>query len=1016
MGSVFQRLEVVLIGLILLIAGAVVAIVMLMRPPAAASYIQATPQPVATRAPGTAATAVPTPTAVSTTEPIATMVPAVTAVPMSGAIVPSAPALALLSALWPTLLLAVGVVGLPLAARRFRRRRMGYTRQNVSQLLATADAETRASNVRVMRDLAARGLLTDDLAAAAGIVLAQPARRRRLPLTRLALTRITIPRVTIPRVTIPRVTITSLRLPTVRLPALRARRAPRPITLDSTPGAAPLPPSDMVLSGSAESAPVMLAAAGHTTDAPSVIDAPAPDAIDSPAPHVIDAPAVTSSATPAATSLGLALPPPALDGALPRDALRDALADQANEVPELELPDVAEGDTPATGQAWTAEDRALAVASALAELWAAEGLQSPILALDTRSSMGGGPILITIDAHPDEEETLLDLPDLLSARHATWRASWRRELLEIIVPADGAPPNGGGPLIAPILTHGRGGATTRFFPLTTWRHLGLYGMDALDALHALLGSLLYSQPPAHLALAILDHGEIAPLYRDVAHLVALPDTSHATFARRAQAIGRGAPAEARPLLLVVVDPDDDELKQLTGLAARVQARPATPLRLLVAQTQPRGAGRELYAQLPALILGGGSGPITLLPGQGEWPKRGEARLLGRGMRVAGRAMVLDEVAIAQALIPLRRPPIDLPPVLWDAAAPILAAPAALAAPAHIPNVSESALVELDAAERRRRIAEVMARRRQALMDAEPAAPVAMDAPGAAAADVPAPAAVADESTAPRADAGTPVVLDAPAATRVDAPTLAADAAQHAPTPAPATSAPPVLSDATPAEAPPAGDAAPTPAEAPPIGDVAIPTPADGALDELAPPDGAAARRRAQLFRGAHEAGDAGAPPLRAFAPRTSPPVTPLPPSAAPERPSDPAPMQEPENGWPIGPAPLGRVAMADLMSRVVAAPAIVGGLPSEQGVTKNRLVEVLSGVPRAQARELAEILLAWFDQAGLLVEPTRPGRLRHPRALITTNLIEIAARLNATPCPDKGTVAALWAASNEGRN
>src|SRR5262249_10734643 len=144
--------------------------------------------------------------------------------------------------------------------------------------------------------------------------------------------------------------------------------------------------------------------------------------------------------------------------------------------------------------------------------------------------------------------------------------------------------------------------------------------------------------------------------------------------------------------------------------------------------------------------------------------------------------------------------------------------------------------------------------------------------------------------------------------------------------------------------------------------------------------------------------------------------TPLPPSAAPERPSDPAPMQEPENGWPIGPAPLGRVAMADLMSRVVAAPAIVAGQPNELGVTKNRLVEVLSGIPRAQARELAEILLVWFDQAGLLVEPTRPGRLRHPRALITTNLLEIAACLNATPCPDRGTVAALWAASNEGRN
>ena len=127
-------------------------------------------------------------------------------------------------------------------------------------------------------------------------------------------------------------------------------------------------------------------------------------------------------------------------------------------------------------------------------------------------------------------------------------------------------------------------------------------------------------------------------------------------------------------------------------------------------------------------------------------------------------------------------------------------------------------------------------------------------------------------------------------------------------------------------------------------------------------------------------------------------------------------MHEPENGWPIGPTPLGRVAMADLMNRVVATSAIVAGLPSEQGVTKNRLVEVFTGIPRAQAKELAEILLVWFDQAGVLVEPTKPGRLRHPSALVTTNLAAIAARLNATPCPDRGTVVAMWAASNEGRN
>jgi hypothetical protein len=103
------------------------------------------------------------------------------------------------------------------------------------------------------------------------------------------------------------------------------------------------------------------------------------------------------------------------------------------------------------------------------------------------------------------------------------------------------------------------------------------------------------------------------------------------------------------------------------------------------------------------------------------------------------------------------------------------------------------------------------------------------------------------------------------------------------------------------------------------------------------------------------------------------------------------PMVEPDNGWPIGPTPLGRVAMAELMARVVSAPTIIAGQANEVGVTKNRLVDLLKGTYKAQAKELAEWLMVWLDLAGVLVE--------HPRALATTNLAQIAAQLNATPCP-----------------
>jgi hypothetical protein len=128
------------------------------------------------------------------------------------------------------------------------------------------------------------------------------------------------------------------------------------------------------------------------------------------------------------------------------------------------------------------------------------------------------------------------------------------------------------------------------------------------------------------------------------------------------------------------------------------------------------------------------------------------------------------------------------------------------------------------------------------------------------------------------------------------------------------------------------------------------------------------------------------------------------------------PIAEPDNGFPVGPAPLGRAAMAELMARIASAPAIIAGQANEVGVTKNRLVELLKGAHKAQARELAETLLAWFDLAGLLAEPSKPGRLRHPRPLTTTSLIELAERLNATPCPDRSTVQMLWARSNEGRD
>jgi hypothetical protein len=585
--------------------------------------------------------------------------------------------------------------------------------------------------------------------------------------------------------------------------------------------------------------------------------------------------------------------------------------------------------------------------------------------------------MVTIDGHPDEEEQISELPECIVARQPAWRASWRQGLLEVLVSTDGTPPVGG-PLVVPLLMHGRGGKTLRCYPLAAWRHLGIYGAGALGALHAALGRLLYAQPPANLALAIIDEGQITPLYRDVAHLVPLPISSRAAIEQLAHVIRRGVRDPVRPLVLVVVEPDDTLLNLFIGIAARLAVRPTTPLHLIVVQERLRSAGRELYALLPALIVSGGQGSTALLPGQGAWPRHGTARLVGRSMRVEGRALTCDEAEIAVLLAELRGRPSHLPPVLWDTPAPISAPP-----PGDV-NVEVEQIGDTEAAP---------------VAPALPAAPVnTLSSPEA---DAPALHLVDHLSELPtRADlpvATTYIIMDmAPADIVADTDAHGQEAADSS------------------------GTAAAQPA-APPIGlviDAELPHTTN--RDTIASSALPASSRRAALFRTSIGAGDAGAPPLQLVIPRrseltASEPTPATPATSTAPTPADLPPMVEPDNGWPIGPAPLGRVAMAELMTRIVATPAIVAGQANELGVTKNRLVDLLKGTQKAQAKELAEILMVWLDRAGLLIEPTRPDRLRHPRALTTTNLAEIAAKLNATPCPDTSTVKALWAESNEGR-
>jgi hypothetical protein len=319
---------------------------------------------------------------------------------------------------------------------------------------------------------------------------------------------------------------------------------------------------------------------------------------------------------------------------------------------------------------WSAEDRALGVAAWLHALWREHALTSPVLWVDTANRTGAAAVAVLVDPAPAEETRLLAVPDLLVARNSGWQARWTHQdgkLLLHVAGCDRSDLSAQSPLLIPLLTHGRASRLLRFVPLETWRILGLYGGNAAGALHMLLTSLLYAHSPFDLALAILDQGQVSPLYEGVAHRVIPLEDISTTVRLLTLAVRRfDARRKVRPMLLIVVEPDDAALATLTHLVASLGERPDVPLYLMVVQERPSAAGREIYARLPALITGRSTGSPALLPGQQEWPAGDEARFAGRGVRVSGRAQTLSEAEVASALASLPRVTASLPPVIWDA--------------------------------------------------------------------------------------------------------------------------------------------------------------------------------------------------------------------------------------------------------------------------------------------------------------------------------------------------------------
>ena len=163
MGSVHQRVEVLLIGVMLLLVGVIVVGLTVFRPVVPGIAAVPTPAPLSTRSvvqPTAGATIVPTvvpATIVATSVPTVITVPSATAqasAPHASSVTLLAQVQPALRAAWPWLLLAVGGVGNGLVLLRWRRRR----RFAVKQRSTTVISQTRTDHSQDLAASAAQAL------------------------------------------------------------------------------------------------------------------------------------------------------------------------------------------------------------------------------------------------------------------------------------------------------------------------------------------------------------------------------------------------------------------------------------------------------------------------------------------------------------------------------------------------------------------------------------------------------------------------------------------------------------------------------------------------------------------------------------------------------------------------------------------------------------------------------------------------------------------------------------------
>lgn len=289
----------------------------------------------------------------------------------------------------------------------------------------------------------------------------------------------------------------------------------------------------------------------------------------------------------------------------------------------------------------------------------------------------------------DPDATPIALAERIAAETGG-RCRWTAHGLQISLPRtlDLAPRPW--PLLVPVLTVERG--ATWALVLDRWRHLALYGAQAVGVTYQILTQLLTEHAPTELAVALIDPQRLlGALYGVAPHRLTIDQPPALLLGQCLYALRQGHGATERPLLLVVVEPDDATISALLLLLPWLQAASQAPLHLVVVAAGVRPTGRDLYALLPGVITAGGSGDARLLPGAPEhWPKAGSAQVISRAGRWSGQPLLLDEATVAATIAQLPMCAITaLAPTLWHAGAG--APPVGVAADSSRPAPAESVL-------------------------------------------------------------------------------------------------------------------------------------------------------------------------------------------------------------------------------------------------------------------------------------------------------------------------------------